>query len=142
MAGKLRSLLTPRRPAFTNQPKGEAMPQPRNTQAQNQAPQNPQGTATPPPADAPANGQATSPENTWADALLQDATALATEKTTLFERIGANREMLRNLKKTGKLSDDRVKAIDTAYPERERKPRKKKSDDQAPADQAPAPAAA
>lgn len=113
------------------------MPQPRNTQAQNQAPQNPQGTATPPAQDTPANGQA-STHDAWADSLLQDGDALTTEKTQLFERIGANRDMLRNLKKSGKLSDDRVARIDKMYPERERK--RKKSDDGATpaADQTPA----
>jgi hypothetical protein len=114
------------------------MPQPRNTQTTAQTPESPQGDATPPAQTAGANGQV-SQQDTWADALLTDGDALATEKTQLFERIGANREMLRNLKKSGKLSADRVKRIDTMYPERDRKPRKKKNADQAPADQAQAP---
>jgi hypothetical protein len=109
------------------------MPQPRNTRAQDQTPETPQGTGTPPAQDS-ANGQVNT-QDAWADALLTDGDALATEKTQLFERIGANRDMLRNLKKSGKLSDDRVTRIDNMYPERERKPRKKKGDT---ADPAPA----
>ena len=76
------------------------------------------------PKDAPATDNGTAPATdmqAMVGALLDQADALKVEKDALFVRVGANRDMLRNLVKTGAASDDQVKRIDALYPPRKSK---------------------
>lgn len=54
--------------------------------------------------------------NEFVDALLDQAEGLRDEKEELYERIGANRETLRNVLGTGLLSEDQARAVLTEYP--------------------------
>lgn len=60
--------------------------------------------------------------------LIEQADELQDEKAALLERIGANREILRNLRKAGLLSDAQAQEVEEVYPTVERK---RKSDDDA-----------
>lgn len=64
--------------------------------------------------------------------LLTMAQKLADEKTDVFERIDANRKILREYKRLGMLSEKQSGAIDLFYP-----PVKTKPKDAAPAEDAP-----
>lgn len=59
--------------------------------------------------------------NPFAHGLLEQAADLAKEKEALFKRIGANRDMLRQIKTTGLLSAEQAAAIDEWYPARAKK---------------------
>lgn len=74
--------------------------------------------------------------NDFVHQLLEQAGELQEEKEALFSRIGANRDTLRMVRKTGLLSAEQSTAIDEFYPLRQ-----KKADEDAPADPAAAAAA-
>lgn len=54
--------------------------------------------------------------NPFANGLLEQAQSLIDEKADVFDRIGANRRMLRDIKSSGLLSKEQAKAIDAFYP--------------------------
>jgi len=49
------------------------------------------------------------------------ADSLKKEKENLYERMGANRELLRNLVTTGMVTEEQAVEIDTLYPRKARK---------------------
>lgn len=76
--------------------------------------------------------------NALVHGLLEDAEALSEElrgEGGLHERIGANRETLRMIAKTGFLSKDQAKAVKEFYPERKAR---ETTQAEAPANPAPA----
>jgi hypothetical protein len=68
----------------------------------------------------PKQGSAAGQHNEFVHNLLEQARTLADEKEALYERIGANRDVLRNIAKTGLLSTEQGEAIADFYPERKR----------------------
>lgn len=72
---------------------------------------------------APTNGQPKTAQDMspFVDGLIEQADALHTEKTALFERIAASRDMLRNLVKTGAATAEQRDRIEKLYKTRERK---------------------
>lgn len=88
----------------------------------------PQPTTPPkaPDAATAGNGAAGSTDmGPFVAGLLSQADALKAEKDALFVRIAANRDMLRNLVKTGGATAEQKTAIDKLYPPRERKTKAK-----------------
>lgn len=70
---------------------------------------------TPAPADtAPALSKDN--EDAFVNEMLETAAELRKEKDALHEKIGANRQVLRNLKTMGKGSEEQRAAIDEWYP--------------------------
>ena len=59
--------------------------------------------------------------NPFVHSLLTQAKELDDEKEALYKRIGANRDILRNIKLTGLLSADQAKAVDEFYPLKQKK---------------------
>ncbi len=66
----------------------------------------------------------------FAEGLLDQAEQLHQERADVYARITANREMLRNLAKTGATTEEQNAQIEEFYPARERKGGKGKQSQQ------------
>ena len=67
------------------------------------------------------SGKARSANEQFADVLLDDALDYRAKQRELNAQIGANRDMLRNLRTTGKLNETQAQAVELLYPVRTKK---------------------